>query len=129
MQIKFKAIKIDTAAFKKNVDKEIARSSSAEKGVFKIAEKLAQTAKDEMLETFEESPITREINAGAENTINFSKNLMGIGYGEGSLFGFIGFDASDDPIMMLRDYLNASGKIFKTPKITKSGGKINYKYR
>ena len=95
---------------------------------FKIAEKIAQNAKDEMLVAFEENPITREIDAGAENTVNFSKNLIGIGHGEGSLFGFIGFDESDDPLTLVRDYLNASGKISKKPKKIKSGGKTSYNY-
>lgn len=126
--LRVKSIKINASALKKNLNEGVAKSSDVKKVAFGAAEKRAQDAKDEMLEAFEESPITREIDAGAENTINFSKNLIGIGYGEGSLFGFIGFDESDDPISLVRDYLNASGKIYKTPKIIKSGGKVSYKY-
>ena len=128
MQFKVKNIKVNAAALKKNLSEGAAKSSDVKRKMFKAVEERAQDAKDEMLEAFEQSPITREIDAGAENTINFSKNLIGIGHGEGSLFGFIGFDESDNPLALVRDYLNASGKIFKTPKIIKSGGKVSYKY-
>ena len=129
MRYKSANIKINAKALKKSLNEGLVGSVNVKKAAFKAAEKLAQDAKDEMLGAFEASPVTRELDAGAENTVNFSKNLIGIGHGEGSLFGFIGFGESDNPIGLVREYLNASGKIFKTPKVIKSGGKISYRYR
>lgn len=129
MRFQIKNVKINAGTLKRSLSAEILKSSNIKKEAFKIAEKRAQDAKDEMLKAFEASPVTREIDAGAENTVNFSKNLLGIGYGEGSLFGFIGFDQSDNPMELVREYLNASGKIFKTPKTIKSAGQIYYQYK
>ena len=127
MRYKSANIKINAKALKKSLNEGLVGSVNVKKAAFKAAEKLAQDAKDEMLGAFEASPVTRELDAGAENTVNFSKNLIGIGHGEGSLFGFIGFGESDNPIGLVREYLNASGKIFKTPKVIKSGGKLRVK--
>ena len=129
MQFKIKNIKINAASLKKNLFSEIEKSSSIKQQAFEVAEKRAQEAKDEMLKNFETSPITREIEAGADNTFNFSSNLNGIAFGEGSLFGFIGFNESDKPIDLVRAYLEMSGKILKTAKKVKSGGRIFYEFK
>lgn len=129
MQFRVKNIKINKNSLKREISAGIEKSAGIRQQAFKVAEKRAQEAKDEMLKNFEESLITKEIEAGAENTINYSKNLNGVAYGEGSLFGFIGFDEGDKPIDLVRAYLEMSGKILKTPKRIKSGGKIYYQYR
>ncbi len=129
MRLNIKSFKINKAAVLKKFNRSAGESVNVKKESFKMAEKRAQEAKDEMLKNFEANPITRELEAGPENTVNFSSNLRGLAYGEGSLFGFIGFNEGDKPIDLVRAYLEMSGKILKTPKKLTSGGRTVYEYK
>ena len=62
-------------------------------------------AKDEMLAEFNSHPITRELEMKtAANPSSF--------VGEGSLFGFIGFNENDEPIDVVRSMLKSSDLVF-----------------
>ena len=129
MRFSIKNVKVNANALKKNLQREIGKSVGIRQESFKVAEQRAKEAKEEMLKNFEASLITKELEAGSENTVNFSGNLNGIAFGEGSLFGFIGFNENDKPIDLVRAYLQMSGKILKTPKKIVSGGKTFYQYK
>lgn len=129
MRLNIKSFNINKAAVLKKFNKSAGESVNVKKQSLIMAEERAQEAKEEMLKNFEANPITRELEAGSENTVNFSGNLRGIAYGEGSLFGFIGFNESDKPIDLVRAYLQMSGKILKTPKKLTSGGRTIYEYK
>ena len=129
MQFRVKNININKNSLKKDLNREIGKSVSIKNKAFQVAEQRAKEAKEEMLKNFEASLITKELEAGPENTVNLSGNLRGIAYGEGSLFGFIGFNESDRPASLVRAYLQMSGKIKKTPKKIISGGKTFYQYK
>ena len=128
MQFRIKNVKVNVNSLKRNLNREIGKSVGIRNQSFKIAEERAIEAKQQMLENFEASLITKELEAGSENTLNFSGNLMGLPYGGGSLFGFIGFDEGDKPISLVRAYLEMSGKIRKTPKKVTSGTRTYYQY-
>ena len=129
MQFRVKNININKNSLKKELNREIGKSVGVRNKAFQVAEQRAKEAKEEMLRNFEGNLITKELEAGPENTVNFSGNLNGIAFGEGSLFGFIGFNENDKPASLVRAYLNMSGKIRKTPKKLTSGGKIFYQYK
>ena len=62
-------------------------------------------AKDEMLAEFNSHPVTRELEMKtAANPSSF--------VGEGSLFGFIGFNENDEPIDVVRSMLKSSDLVF-----------------
>ena len=62
-------------------------------------------AKDEMLAEFNSHPVTRELEMKtAANPSSF--------VGEGSLFGFIGFNENDEPIDVVRRMLKSSDLVF-----------------
>ena len=129
MRFRVKNVNINKNSLKKDLNREIGKSVSIKNKAFQVAEQRAKEAKEEMLKNFEASLITKELEAGPENTFNFSSNLNGIALGEGSLFGFIGFNENDKPVSLVRAYLQMSGKIKKTPKKIISGGKTFYQYK
>lgn len=83
-------------------------------------------AKDEMLEDFDNHPVTQEIEAGKENGLNAS-NISGTLGGKGNLWGFIGFSQGSDPIGDIRNELKAS-YLTETPKIKKEGNRMLFNY-
>ena len=129
MRFRVKSVNINKNSLKKNLNREIGKSVGVRNKAFQVAEQRAKEAKQEMLRNFEGSLITKELEAGPENTANFSGNLNGIAFGEGSLFGFIGFNENDKPASLVRAYLQMSGKILKTPKKLTSGGRTVYEYK
>ena len=113
-------LKINRRVFEKEVAK--GRSSKVFKDLaYKKAEERAEEAKKELLKEFEESKITQELQAGSGNMKNISRNLLGLPYGKGSLFGFIGFNHGDDPVSEVRSYLKATGHLYKTSRFQKRG--------
>ena len=115
MQIKFGKIKINKSILKKEVARNISISKKLSDTALRQAEKRAEESHQELLKQFDAHAVTKEIEAGAGNTVNFSNTLKGIGAGEGSLFGFIGFNAADAPILLVREYLKSMGKVAKRP--------------
>ena len=87
----------------------------------KAAQEKAQEAKEELLEEFNENKITKELEAGSGNTKNISRTLLGLPYGQGSLYGFIGFVDGTNPIEEVRSYLEGTGHVYKTTRFQKRG--------
>ena len=64
----------------------------------RLVKKQFEEIKNEMLEEFNNHPVTREIEAGID-----SPNISGTLNGVTNLFSFIGFEAGDKPIAPIRD--------------------------
>lgn len=76
------------------------------------------TMKEEMIEEFNNHPVTIEIEAGPE-----AKNISGTISGEGNLFGFIGFEKGSNPTRVIRNMLTQ--KTFINNIIVQKNGNIN----
>ena len=103
---------------------QVSRARNAKKAkdiAYKKAQKIAEAAKEEMLKQFEENRITKELEAGPGNMRNISRNLVGLPYGQGSLYGFIGFVDGTNPIEPVREYLQNTGNVFKTSRFQRRG--------
>jgi hypothetical protein len=90
---KTKAIKVtlDKKRLQKNIFNDGQRVIKSM--IYPVVEAKINAAQKEMIEEFQNHPVTREISAG-ENASN-SSGLLG---GYGNLFSFIGFDQGSDPI-------------------------------
>jgi len=117
---KYFKLKINKGLFEKRVSKGL-NAKSIKDAAYKEAEKNAEKAKDELVKEFDSHVITKEIDAGASNTKNISRNLIGLPYGKGSLFGFIGFDAGSNPTSEVKSYLKATGHVSKRTKLQRRG--------
>ena len=82
MRFRVKNVNINKNSLKKDLNREIGKSVSIKNKAFQVAEQRAKEAKEEMLKNFEASLITKELEAGPENTFNFSSNLNGIALGK-----------------------------------------------
>jgi hypothetical protein len=109
----------------KQIRQSVASSKSVARRVNTIMENAFDDAHRQMLHEFDQHPVTREIEGGAE-----ASNSTGTLGGYGNLFSFIGFDNNDDPIGPLRDVLETSFS-FDTKKTgSLSGGQsIRYTYK
>tara|TARA_R110000824_G_scaffold145388_2_gene313657 strand:+ start:803 stop:1450 length:648 start_codon:yes stop_codon:yes gene_type:complete len=126
---KFFKLKINKGTFEKQVSKGLGSKSIKDKA-YDRAEEVAKDAKDELVKEFNSHVITKEIDAGASNTKNISRNLLGLPYGEGSLFGFIGFDNSSNPTSEVKSYLKSTGHVSKRTRLQRKGtrrGLYNFK--
>lgn len=90
---------------------------------YKEAEKKAEEAKKELIQEFDENRITKELEAGSGNTKNISRTLLGLPYGQGSLYGFIGFVDGTNPIDEVRSYLKETGHVNKSTRLQKRGAR------
>ena len=66
--------------------------------------------KEEMMSEFNDHPVTKELD---QKTSADPSSFVG----NGSLFGFIGFDRSDEPTQIVREMLDSSELKFIKPKI------------
>ena len=107
------------------VDKnKLSRSISTDPKIVKIireqvksvVEEYVERSKQEMINDFEDHPITKEIDAGPE-AANISNTLAGAG----NLFSYIGFEDGDSPTEIVRDILKNSTKVENKPTITSTG--------
>lgn len=128
MRFKFKNFKVNQSALIKATTSQLRKSPQAKRKAKEILTDRAVEAKKELLNTFEEHPITKEIEAGSANTSNYSRTLQGLPNGKGSLFGFIGFAESDKPIDIVRFYLTKIGKISATAKTTTKKNKVFFEH-
>jgi hypothetical protein len=80
--------------------------------------------KKELIEDFENHPVTRELEAGST-----AKNISGTVTGGGNLFSFIGFHDGSDPVSSVSALLNAGVSMSKKPKITKGKNRVYYQYK
>jgi len=107
------------ALLPKDVLREIERQTPKEFGkqLEKIAREKFELIKNQMLDEFEDHPVTKEIEAGPSSS-NTSKTLSGYG----NLFTFIGFPSGYDALGEVRSRLNQT--ILK--KIGFSKGRLNF---
>lgn len=110
--------KLDLKKFRKIASKSI----DIEKAVSKTFEKQINLRQQKMLKSFDEHPVTQEIEAG-----NGATNTSGLLGGYGNLFTFIGFNEGSDPIALVRNYLNKKLSYKKTKaSVSQDGFKIYY---
>lgn len=128
MRFKFGKIKINQKAVIKDVLGSAKKSKEAASKTKRLAEKRAEDARIKLLEDFESRAVTKEIEAGPENTTNYSRTLSGLPFGKGSLFGFIGFTESDKPMDIVRMYLTKAGKIAPIAKKTVRKNQVSFDY-
>ena len=114
-----------------SVLEKIANSKKSQQLLLTRTEKKLALARQALLREFNESLITKEIEAGPISD-NFSKTLPGLTHG-GNLFSFIGFHAGDEPIAVLREILmsNRYYRLNKNPgkKIIKHNNSIQITYK
>lgn len=111
---------VNVAAFKLEL------ANSARGLAFGAASSKFNASKKELLDSFENSPITQEIEGGSSES-NLSNTLGGYG----NLTSFLGFEKSSKPIDRLRQLLVEDIQItIDNPKIIDNGNNtISFKYR
>lgn len=72
---------------------------------------VVNSAHQEMIQNFENHPITQEIDGGSE-----AQNSSGTLGGYGNLFSFIGFEEGMDPIEPIRNILRKTLEVRSVPK-------------
>lgn len=80
-----------------------------------IIENQFKIAHDKLMKDFSSHPVTRELKSGPN-----SKNISGT-LPEGNLFGFIGFEAGDDPLNEVEILLSRANILIKNRKFGTSG--------
>tara|TARA_S200002703_G_scaffold94848_1_gene81878 strand:- start:212 stop:865 length:654 start_codon:yes stop_codon:yes gene_type:complete len=128
MRFKFGKIKINQKAVIKDVLNGAKKSKEAASKTRELAQERVEEAKKELLRDFESREVTKEIEAGPENTTNYSRTLSGLPYGKGSLFGFIGFTESDKPMDIVRMYLTKAGKLAPIAKKVVRKNQVSFDY-
>lgn len=91
--------------------------------VYDLVQEYTEKNKQEMLNTFDNHPVTKEIDNGPEAT-NISNTLAG----DGNLFSFIGFNEADNPTEVIRDILSSSVKVDDRAKITADSKRIKINF-
>jgi hypothetical protein len=72
---------------------------------YKLAKERAAKIKKEVIEDFNNHPVTKEVAQGPKG---MSSHLLG---GSGNLFGFLGFEQGSKPVMILREALRNSFEV------------------
>jgi hypothetical protein len=118
MKVKINQAKINQALLKNPKMIKFIRDE-----VYSLAEEYAEKNKQEMLNEFDNHPVTKEIENGPDAS-NISNTLAG----DGNLFSYIGFNEGDNPTEVVRDILNNSVKVDSRAKISadSKGLKINF---
>lgn len=106
-------VKLNIRKFRKIVS----NSKDLEKRVSKVFEQQLALRQSKMVRSFDEHPVTVEIQAG--NSAFNSSGLLG---GYGNLFTFIGFSEDSDPIKTVRSYLAKKINYKKTKTTLNSKG-------
>ena len=90
---------------KNDLSQTIANNSKIKKiikeQVYSLVEEYVEKNKQNMLDEFENHPVTKEIDAGPEAS-NISNTLDG----QGNLFSYIGFNENAKPTEIIREILN-----------------------
>jgi hypothetical protein len=95
-------VKINASSFGKKFEKMLDNQKFKE-SAWDIMDSKFQQAEDEFFTSFNQHPVTKEIEDGP-NASNDSNTLGGYG----NLFSFIGFESDTNPVEDLRGYLNES---------------------
>ena len=114
-------LRINKKNFAKTLESTLSTKKVRDLAYNKAVENV-NAVKQEMLEKFDEHPITEELKAGA-NAANTSGTITG----DGNLYSFIGF--SSEPITVLRQYLASRGRVYKNSKQVKGINRINFVFR
>lgn len=85
---------------KKEINKKASKDKRLESGIYILARDAFNKAKQKLLNTFLEHPVTKELKGGASAS---SSN----GLTSGNLFGFIGFESNADPVNQLEKSLRS----------------------
>lgn len=107
------------------LDKQALGSNNVKKTALNLATSNFNKVKNKTIEEFEDHPISREIASGPDGPQ--SKYL--IGPSDGNLFSFIGFNADDNPIEDIINYLQESIKLVKNPIIDSKNNLIKFKVK
>lgn len=91
---------------------EIISNRSVQKDLRLLAEKILQEQKQQLIEEFDNHPVTKEIAAGAE-----AQNQSGTLGSKGNLFSFIGFNQGSDPLTPIRKLLQKISLSSLSPNI------------
>jgi len=84
--------------------------------VKQLVEEYVEKNKQQMVDEFENHPVTKEIDNGPE-AANISNTLGG----EGNLFSYIGFNDSDSPTEIIKDILVNDVRVENKPTIQSVG--------
>ena len=102
-----------------SITRKISIAPKVKAVVLASVKKNVETAKEKMLQSFDNHKVTKEIEDG-ESTNNSSRLL----YGYGNLFSFIGFNQGDEPIELVRNILKQHTKLrYETARYSKFIGK------
>jgi hypothetical protein len=80
---------------------EILNNPNLEKEARKLAKQVLQETKKQLIDEFNNHPVTKEIEGGPS-----ASNDSGTLGGKGNLFSFIGFDDGDSPTLPVKNLLN-----------------------
>jgi hypothetical protein len=115
-------MKFNVAQFKKETATK-RRSATLVTKARALAQAGFLDAKQELLESFDEHPVTQELEQGPEGE-NISHTLNG----KGNLFSFIGFYDGDEPTETVREALEKFTILLKTPETIETGNKIIFRF-
>ena len=119
-----KGVSFDRSKLRKEIGRKI-NSRDIQTLAFQQANNEVQEAKNQVIESFENHPVTKEIRAGKDSD-NTSGTLSGR---TGNLYTFIGFRGGD-PTKLISRHLRTRIKIFKNSKFVKRGqlsGKFQFR--
>lgn len=108
----------------REITRKVASSPIVTKRMTTIMQKKFDASKEDMLEEFDNHPVTLEINAGIDAD-NISDTLPDVP--NGNLFAFIGFDAFSDPISPVREILKDE-MVLTRSQVESGERKIKYKF-
>ncbi len=109
---------------KQQLSELISRSKPLQRKVEKITRKQFEVAKSQLIEDFQDHPITQEIEAGPDIDNNPSGTLGGR---SGNLFAFIGFERGSKPIDVVVQILK-QGITFQRKSVSRQGSFLYYQY-
>ena len=92
-------------AFEVDVRRAISSNKQYQAELKKLIKEQFEERKNELINQFEQHPVTAEISN--EESANISNTLGGYG----NLFGFLGFDQGSDPITPIKDVLKNTTKV------------------
>jgi hypothetical protein len=113
-----------TKILKDKAMRQLTSSKKVQEEVFRRSQEKLKRHKEELINDFEQHPVTREIESGPS-----AHNMSGTIIGEGNLFSFIGFHDGSNPISPVLSLLRAGISLSRKPKITKGRNRVYYGYR